>query len=265
MMKHLIATSAVLTATILSSGTASAAGVLTQPTAFNLTVDVGGNGSVDFDARSTGALVISDLDGGNGNLFGVQDGSLTRTDWSLDWSGMRFDPDPLLTGTVGITNLGTAAQNFTVNLFLPVTPAIPGATQYRGTVTATIFDRNGNSTATLDEAFPPTQNGIYAGKVDGVTQLDLLAQLLNCSSGPSCSASGTDQSTGYPGWIAGGPAVNSSIGTTLSFNLSPGDRVTFNTLFEVVPVPLPAALPMFLAGLGALSFARRGRRSLKRL
>jgi hypothetical protein len=49
-----------------------------------------------------------------------------------------------------------------------------------------------------------------------------------------------------------GPGVVNDIRTLLSFSLSPGDRVTFTTNFTVEPVPLPAALPLLLFGIGTL-------------
>jgi hypothetical protein len=62
--------------------------------------------------------------------------------------------------------------------------------------------------------------------------------------------------------VTGGPdsssGVNTSIGIHLAFDLTAGDKATFDTFFEVVPVPLPAALWLFGAGLSLLSvFARK--------
>jgi len=65
---------------------------------------------------------------------------------------------------------------------------------------------------------------------------------------------------GLPGPTIPGPAVNSAIGIFLNFSLSPGDRVTFNTNFIVeppAPVPLPAALPLMIMGLGSIALKRR--------
>jgi hypothetical protein len=187
--------------------------------------------------------------------------------WDMDWN-LQFNSDPLITGTVSVTNLTTATQNFTVNLFLPVSPAIAGPTDYRGRVSATVFDKSGTNgkgvvgLATLDDW---TGDGIYSGLIDGSSVLPLFAfSPLQCGpSDPACSATSADYSAGWPGFTNGGPGVNSSIGTTLKFSLSAGDRVTFDTLFEVVPagttpVPVPAAIWLLTSALfGMLGIARR--------
>jgi hypothetical protein len=52
----------------------------------------------------------------------------------------------------------------------------------------------------------------------------------------------------------------------LNFSLTAGDRVTFASNFTVEPpatVPLPAALPMLMLGLGTLAVRRRTRRKLR--
>jgi hypothetical protein len=59
-------------------------------------------------------------------------------------------------------------------------------------------------------------------------------------------------SNGLPAVNLPGPGVIGDIRTLLSFSLSPGDSVTFNTNFTVEPVPLPAALPLLLLGFGTL-------------
>ena len=56
--------------------------------------------------------------------------------------------------------------------------------------------------------------------------------------------------------------VNQKIRTLLMFNLSAGDRVTFNADFTVepAPVPLPAGAWLFFSALGSL-VARRSFRA----
>jgi hypothetical protein len=180
----------------------------------------------------------------------------------LSWN-LQFDPDPFITGSVTLTNLTAVTQNFNLSFSLPVTPAIPGPSLYKGSITATVTDRNNSGSALIDDY---TGNGIYAGLIDGTSILPLFAvSPLQCGPGAGCSATGSDYSAGFGSFIGGGPAVNSSIGTTLKFSLSAGDRVTFNTLFEVValdanPVPVPAAVWLLgSAMIGLVGISRRRR------
>ncbi|MGE0387847.1 MAG: VPLPA-CTERM sorting domain-containing protein [Gammaproteobacteria bacterium] len=113
----------------------------------------------------------------------------------------------------------------------------------------------------------PSNHGISLCSWNGVSPRPALARCdglpQECS---NCSASASDCIAGFGSFIGGRPALNSSIGTTLKFSLSAGDRVTFNTLFEVVsadtnPVPVPAAVWLLGSALLGLAGASRRRRS----
>ena len=84
--------------------------------------------------------------------------------------------------------------------------------------------------------------------------MQLFASSLSCG-GTGCSLALSPISDGPLLHPAG---VSTDIGILLSFDLSAGDTVTFNTRFEVTPVPVPAAIWLFGSGLlGLVGVARR--------
>jgi hypothetical protein len=201
--------------------------------------------------------VIANADGSFTLLGNQQGGSIDgQPVWDLTWD-LTLNQDPSIVGSVTLMNLTTTTRNFNMAFSLPITPAF-SPSLFGGSITATVTDANGDLSATMAPiAVSPS---IYRGTIDSVTVLSLLAANVSCfGSSAGCTSVSTDD-FGLPGPTLPGPAVNSAIGIFLNFSLSPGDRVSFNTNFTVEPpsaVPVPAALPLLLSGLGALAIRRR--------
>lgn len=197
-------------------------------------------------ASGTDLLPPSTANDGSNN-FSFEGGGTVTGQYAVNWD-LLMNPDPFIDGSVTITNLSNFAQNFTVNLSVPVTPAFSNGLM-SGSINATVFDANNSGAATLQ---PQTTN-IYFGRIDDANALSLFAQSLTCSGSAGCSISSSDAQTSIP---VGG--VNTKIGTRLVFNLSANDKVTFSTHFEVMPVPVPAsAWLMGSAILGLFGISRR--------
>jgi len=170
--------------------------------------------------------------------------------WAFTWN-VTVDPDPLISATFGITNNTGITKHFDLLFTLPVGSPFGTPAQKSGSLGATFQDLNGVSntgSATLS-------NISWAGRIDGVDAMSLFSGDFSCG-GDLCSGSI------FP--VSDGPlsstGVNTSIGIHLSFDLTAHDKATFTTSFEVVPVPLPAAMWLFgsgLLGLGALARRRK--------
>ena len=190
--------------------------------------------------------------------FTFDSSSTLAGQYSVGWD-LRVNPDPFIDGTITLTNLSASAKDFTINLGLFVSPAF-SPSKMGGSINASLSDLNGSGSATF-KPVTSVSNPIFQGKIDTNTVLQLLAASLSCA-GVNCTATGSDQD-GLPGLTLAGPAVNSSLGTLLTFNLSGGDQIALNTHFEVAPVPLPASLPLLSSVLGmGMGALRRKRKSI---
>jgi len=198
---------------------------------------------------------------GSFTLVGTESGGTGDRGWQLDWD-FTIDYDPFINGSLTLTNLGST-RNFLLNVEVPVVPPIVGATVFGGSIMATVFDANGNGIATLTSSTAADASpGIYQSFIDNSPVLNLFAAApLECSGTVNCQISLSDQD-GLPGPTIPGPGVNQKIRTVLMFNLSAGDRVTFNTNFTVepAPVPLPAGAWLLISALGSI-VARRSFRA----
>lgn len=182
-------------------------------------------------------------------------GTVSSPVWDLQWD-LTIKQDPFIVGSLTLTNLTSSTRNFGIAFNLPITPAFSSSV-FGGSVSATLIDTGSGSAALApNTAVSPA---IYRGTIDGIPMLWLLGGSFGCSGGAGCTASSVE-SDGLPSTALYGPGVASSIGTLLNFTLSAGDKVTFLTNFTVEPVPLPAALPMLLLGLGALGAGRLRKR-----
>jgi len=156
-------------------------------------------------------------------------GDFTVTSWNL-----RLDADPTVANFIALQNNLATAQTFTITVQIPIAPAIGSPISVQGSVGGSISDFGGppGAGATLTSASPTT--AIYTALVDGNPVQTLLAAPQSFSAGPGGSQVFGPASFGtFP---LGIPA-NNSIGITMSFTLSPGDLVSYTSVFTVTPEP----------------------------
>jgi len=165
--------------------------------------------------------------------------------WDYSWS-LTVDPDPFIAGSFTVTNTSTMMQTFDIKFGLPVSPSFTDGYQL-GSLSGSFSDANNDNSATLNL-------NLWSGLIDDTAYMNLFAFGGSCI-GTGCSVDIAEVSQGPSAF--NGP-VNNTIGIHMNFGLSAGDSVTFNTLYEVTPVPLPAAIWLFGGGLiSLLGFARR--------
>lgn len=179
-------------------------------------------------------------------------GGLTLDSWSL-----FFDNDPVVSGTVALTNNQLVTQQFTLIFNLPVVPM--GATLSSGSIQGGATDNNGNG-ATVAAA---VGGFLYSAIVDG----NLLAPFQTLHGDPFSHVVGPFDSTSIPSANFGfpnppsapGPFNPATIGIRLDFTLTPGDSASFTSNFVVMPVPEPTT--GLLLGVGLAIALRRSRRA----
>jgi len=147
-----------------------------------------------------------------------------------------------------IQNNTASAQSFVFDALLPIAPAGPSVTA-TGSVGGSITDANGDGVTLTDNGNP-----IYLSFIDGSRVDSLLDPPQSFSAGALGSATIGPASFG-PTLIP--DSADTSIGVRIQFTLSPGDLVSFTSVFNVRGVPEPGTLA--LIGAGLLGLARYGR------
>ena len=166
--------------------------------------------------------------------------------WDYSWN-LTADPDPFIAGNFTVTNTSSMMQTFDLTFTLPVSPSFTNG-YMTGSLGGTYTDADGSGAATLNL-------NAWEGLIDGSVQMDGLFSFAGPCLGIGCSVTIAPVTQG-PDYYLGD--VNSTIGIHMNFDLSAGDSVTFDTLFDVTPIPVPAAVWLFGSGLIALAgFVRR--------
>lgn len=187
-----------------------------------------------------------------GQLTSSNQGSLQRSldgagSLAVSWS-LGAVQDPTVFGDFSITNNSSIALDFDIFLSLAVAPlAMPPSMS--GFIEGSVTDTNSSGDATLGVR----GNSVYTALIDG------------SPASPGFLLS-TDTTVTTPGGTTTidrlsfassvVPSVNSTIGIRHQFSLTPGDTVTLNTSFTVVPEPATLAL----LAVGSLVMLRRRRR-----
>lgn len=197
-------------------------------------------GEVALGCSSTGGPITTCV----GTNASPGSNNFTVTSWNL-----FLDSDPVVSNFISIQNNLLTAQTFTITVQIPIAPSIGSPITIQGSVGGSITDFNGNG-ATLTK---PT-GAIYTALVDGLPVQTLLNAPQTVTAGVFGSQTFGPASFGPLAYAA--PAV-SDIGITMSFTLSPGDLVSYTSVFVVTPEPGT----LLLVGSGIAGLVAYGRRT----
>jgi len=203
----------------------------------------------------------------NGGPSGDEDGSWnydgSRTenagdgDWTLDWDinatradngTARGSQTAFLFNNLVLTNNTGMTQTVSITTMIPVAPAIVPSSVMGGSASGTLTTNGDGGSMTHSNGMDP----FYLALIDTIA----VADLHNFDSSVGLVGFGSE-STGFEDFgtpipSAPGPAVLSSIGITLQFDLTEGDSVSWTSNF-VVNIPAPGAGMVFgLAGIAAI-------------
>lgn len=181
-------------------------------------------------------------------------GGIVAGDLQLDSWDLTLNPDPVVSGTVAVTNNNLlVSQQFTLLFILPTGPILP-STLIGGSVQGGMTD-NTNDDATVSTA---AGSSFYSALIDlGTVQTLYNDPQAFSAGGPFLSGNIPNVAFGTPIPSQPGPAVAANIGIKLDFILTPGDSASFTSNFVVVPVPEPATAALFGLGLAGLAMAGR--------
>ena len=168
--------------------------------------------------------------------------------WTLDWD-CTVNEDPFVDAQINVTNNSAVTQTFWVYMPLPINPPVGPFSQMNGSVSAALSSQ-GFTDATLAAQ---TGDSVYAAFIDGnpVQTMWTDPYTLTALAGQSAG-----DSNNFSNQI--GPGANAEIAIRLRFTLSAGDSATVQGIFDIQPIPAPAALPL-VAAFGLLVGGRRRR------
>ena len=209
------------------------------PLGSETTIDPGNGGTTLF------------VDNGDGTFD--WEGAMTMPMWETTWD-LLIDEDPGVSGVIGLKNTTGTTQTFTFNVSTGVSVSLPAGSTKSGSSTISVGDANFNSTATLSAV---TGGAMYNALVDGNLEHQLFQDPYSLVVSTFGGTTGATQS--FTGVTTNALAV--SLGINHVFQLTAGDQATFNSTFEVIPLPSSAGVGFGVLALMGVVRAARHRRN----
>jgi hypothetical protein len=210
----------------------------------------------NFGANGTSAGVTAIAEGGDVSVERAAadaDSAVNRTEVLTSPGGFPgapvFDPSEAQTFTFDLDETEDLYFTF-LSMIIPSNDLFVGNADPRA---YKLFDANGDFTGLSDIR-------VYGSDVwdNGTEANDNQGAAFNAAGGTSSvTDEGVTRTNGNLDFLLG---ENTAAGTTISSVPGAGGLIATISFNQVAPVPLPAALPLLLAGLGGLGAVRRRRR-----
>lgn len=179
-------------------------------------------------------------------------GDLFDLDYQLGWD-LNAKADPFVSGNIVLVNTGLVTQTYSLTITLPINPAVAPGSLIGGSVGGSLTtDFDGGTLSGIGN------NPVWEALIDGQVVKGLLGGNPFSVSNPGFGSAGIGpEAFGIPIPSEAGPSAFQSIGIRFTFSLTPGDQVSFSSVFVVQAVPAPAGLA--LLGLAGFAGGRRRR------
>ncbi|MEO0964234.1 MAG: hypothetical protein AAFY08_03860 [Planctomycetota bacterium] len=167
-------------------------------------------------------------------------------------AGAVFNPDPFVAYAIAFTNMTSSTMDFVFEFTINSSETIVNP-EIEGAVAVTLLDTGSADGVGITDGSASlglgTESGLYNAIVDGTVVRSMLTSLV-VPPNPNVTLDTFANEVS-----AVDLNLNDQFGIRYAFSLTPGDTVTFNGSFELIPEP--GAFALVAAGLGVIGFRHR--------
>ena len=182
---------------------------------------------------------------GNANMMNM---------WSLTYDVTAVE-DPVINAQIGFVNNSSMTQQFVISSSIPITPALLPSSLIGGSFGGSVTDVSGDGNAVVSTVMG---SPMYHGEIDGAGVLPLYSHPTSFTvSSAYDTVNIPSVNSGLPIPSTPGPAALNTIGITHIFTLTPGDSVSFTSVFVAEVIPEPGTVSLIAASAAGIAFIRR--------
>jgi hypothetical protein len=201
-----------------------------------LLLDLGmvGQTSTGIDCYSSGDLVYN-LDG---SRTWTTPEAIIGSGWTAEIIQVTYNPDPFISAALVFTNTSGVTANFSIATLATSSDTIANPVIY-GASDFDLADITFNASNAVLTNSTATGDALYNAVINGTDVRDLLASTTISAAFPNTA----NASDSYSNELSPSIAAGDFFGIRHEFRLTPGDRITINSTFFIIPEP--ASLGLF--------------------